>query len=95
MDMYTAGPWTLEKCKHGDALVTFGGTLENLDFKYSAWLPVDEPDARLITSAPDLLRELRAYVEFFSGNYINTGEEFQALRAAALAAIAKAEGATP
>lgn len=86
---HTPGPWTLEREKNIRLLV------RTAPDRCYAFHPDDEPNARLIAAAPELLEALKTLVSWL-GAFYDRGEQLGNLDmrhiARARAALAKAEG---
>jgi len=100
MSAHTPGPWTYNQWSD-EAIAPKVVVLEDDGAcgdpeccgprSYS--IEIKPEDASLIAAAPELLEALETFVEFFAPQYyMNSGGEFQKVRADALAAIAKAKG---
>jgi hypothetical protein len=57
----TPGPWTVDKCRHGYAVVSPKAVIVDTLDDEGRYGPIEnEADAHLLAAAPDLLTELRA-----------------------------------
>jgi hypothetical protein len=95
---HTPGPWAIEQCGENTIKVFKAtdkkrGRIATIKTKDSSWLELDEADAKLIASAPELLEALELCLGTFEHmpEKIGGTSSTAAVRKARLA-IAKAKG---
>lgn len=88
---HTPGPWIATRCDDGTMMVHTEGDIVAGIVAFGDRGALDEANARLIATAPDLLEALKAAREMLERyEHAATGETFNDLQINA--AIAKAEG---
>lgn len=95
MSKHTPGPWTIERKK--TAILSIGPCVAD-EYAGLAWLDLNEHDAHLIASAPEILEALEIAVDKIKSGLIllKCDDEFiEKETRQALAAIAKAKGLNP
>lgn len=84
MSKHTPGPWSLQECSNGGALL-IRGLYGKHQQSHLQIVPIE--DARLIAAAPELLEALKAVMPS-----LHLTPDYNRLAKLAHAAIAKAEG---
>jgi hypothetical protein len=97
MPQHTPGPWTIQKWS-GNVASPSGHVIASIPQRHGGRIPIEErePNARLISSAPDLLAALKALSTeaYMATAYMTTHKrDLMESVEAAHAAILKAEGA--